>query len=326
MIEIASLMDRLHDFTNRVYRAMWDRVRQFWNEERWVRVTDDERNVRFVGLNRPVTLQEKLGQLPPEQVQMAAQRLLLRPNDPRLGMVVDVENRVEEIEVDIVIEEVPDRVTLQGEAFEALLKYAQQGAIPPEVLIEADPGLPASKKEKLLEQLEQQRQQAMQQPNPEAQKMQMEMQRDQARLQLEGQKFQSEQQLRQAEMQIEMRRSEMQSRADASKLQLEERKLQIEAAKVGMDEQRLRLDQWEREAANQTSDIAASLSQAVQQVQAVMPQMQGLSQAMAQQLEMANRPKRIVRNANGDIEGVEIEGVGMRPAVRDETGNIMGLG
>lgn len=187
MIEIASLMDRLHDFTNRVYRAMWDRIKQYWTEEKWVRVTDDERNVRFVGLNRPVTMQERLGQLDPQQVQMIAQRLQLVPGDPRLQATVDVENPVEQIEVDIVIEEVPDRVTLQGEAFEALLKYAQQGAIPPQVLIEADPGLPASKKEKLLQQLQEQQQMAMQQPNPEMLKLQHEMETDRAELRIKAQ-------------------------------------------------------------------------------------------------------------------------------------------
>lgn len=160
MIELASLMDRLHDFTARVHRHMWARIRQFWTEERWVRVTDDERNVRFVGLNRPITMQERLSQMPQEQVALIAQRLQLVPNDPRLQMPVGIENRVEKIDVDIVVEEVPDRITLQGESFEAMLRYAQAGAIPPAVLIQADPALPASQKEKLIEMLQ------SQQPDP----------------------------------------------------------------------------------------------------------------------------------------------------------------
>lgn len=154
MIEIAMMMDRLHQFTRRVYEHMWMRVRQFWTEERWVRVTDDDRNVRFVGLNRTVTLRERLSQMPEPQVLAIAKQLRLVPGDPRLNAPVGVENRVAEVEVDIILEEVPDRVTLQGEAFEALLRYAQTGAIPPAVLIEADPSLPASKKEKLLEMMQ----------------------------------------------------------------------------------------------------------------------------------------------------------------------------
>lgn len=164
MLEIAPLMDELHDLTKRVYEHMWQRIRQFWTSEKWVRVSDDERNIRFVGLNQPVALQDRLQEMPPEQVRQIALRMGLRPGDPRLSMPVDIRNNVAEIEVDIILEEVPDRVTLQGEAFEALLRYAQSGAIPPQVLIEADPTLPASKKEKLLEMMAE----AAQQPNPMA--------------------------------------------------------------------------------------------------------------------------------------------------------------
>lgn len=155
MIEIAALTDKLHRFTRRVYRMIWMLIRQFWTEERWVRVTDEERNARFVGLNRPITLQEQLGQMPQEQAQAIALQMGLHPSDPRLNQPVGIENNVAETDVDILIEEVPDRVTLEGEAFEALLRYAQAGQIPPAVLIEADPSLPVKKKEKLLEMMQQ---------------------------------------------------------------------------------------------------------------------------------------------------------------------------
>jgi len=153
MIEIASLSDKLHSFTREVYRHIWMRIKQFWTEERWVRVTDDEAGARFVGLNRPITLEEALGKMPPEQAQMVAMQARLVPGDPRLQAPVGVENSVEELDVDIVIEEVPDRVTLEGEIFEALMKYGP--TLPPQVLIEADPVLPQKKKEKLLEMLQQ---------------------------------------------------------------------------------------------------------------------------------------------------------------------------
>ena len=153
MIEIAALNDKLHHFTREVYRQIWMRIKQYWREEKWVRVTDDESNVRFVGLNRPITLEEQLGQMPPEQAQQIAMQMMLRPGDPRLQMQVGVQNDVSQIDVDIVLEEVPDRITLEGEVFEALLKYGPQ--IPPAVLIEADPTLPSKKKEKLLEMMQQ---------------------------------------------------------------------------------------------------------------------------------------------------------------------------
>ena len=155
MIEIANLHDKLHLFTREVYRQIWLRIKQFWTEERWIRVTDDDRNARFVTINKQITLNEALGQMPQEQAIQAARELQLYPNDPRLQAVVGQQNVVAELDVDIVLEEVPDRVTLEGEMFEALMKYAQTGAIPPAVLIEADPGLPTKKKEKLLEMMQQ---------------------------------------------------------------------------------------------------------------------------------------------------------------------------
>lgn len=177
MIELASLNDKMHMFTREVFRHIWQRIRQFWTEERWVRVTDEESGARFVGLNRPVTLQEKLGQIGPEQAEQIAIQMQLYPGDPRLNMPVDIENNVEQIDVDIVIEEVPDRVTLEGEIFEALMKYGAN--LPPQVLIEADPVLPVKKKEKLLELL----QQAQQAPNPQ---MQMEAAKTEAEVGLKG--------------------------------------------------------------------------------------------------------------------------------------------
>lgn len=153
MIEIASLNDRLHMFTRNVYRHIWMRIRQFWREERWIRVTDDEASARFVGLNQPQTLQDILAEMPEQQVQQIAMRMMLRPGDPRLSQVVGIKNNVSKIDVDIIMEEVPDQVTLAGEVFEALLKYGPM--IPPAVLIEADPTLPQKKKEKLLEMLQQ---------------------------------------------------------------------------------------------------------------------------------------------------------------------------
>ena len=165
MIEIAALNDKLHQFTRTVYRHIWMRIKQFWREEKWVRVTDEESNARFVGLNRPVTLEEQLGNMPEEQAMQIAAQMGLRMGDPRLQMPVGIQNNVAEIDVDILIEEVPDRVTLEGEVFEALLKYGPQ--IPPAVLIEADPTLPSKKKEKLLE--------LMQQPPPPSPEQQLEM-------------------------------------------------------------------------------------------------------------------------------------------------------
>lgn len=194
MIEIAPELDQLHDFTQRVFEAMWLRIKQFWTAEKWVRVTDDERNVRFAQINRPVTFGEKLGQLPPEQVQQIASQLMLVPNDPRLFEVIEVENDITRMDVDILIEESPDRITLAGETFEALLKYGQ--IIPPDVLIEADPTMPASKKEKLLEKMQQR------EPGPQEQMQMAEQEAKVNQIQSQAAKYQADAAKTAAEAQI----------------------------------------------------------------------------------------------------------------------------
>lgn len=140
--ELQPLMDALRDWHLTVLRRCWQLVRQYWTEERWVRVTDDENNLRFVGLNRPVTageiMQQRFEQLPPEEQQARAQELQMAMQDPRAQEVVDTANDVAELDVDIYIEEQPDIISLQSEQFEQLAQMAGAGVpIPPDVLIEA---------------------------------------------------------------------------------------------------------------------------------------------------------------------------------------------
>lgn len=182
LIEIAPLTDNLSEFTRTVYRHIWMRIRQLWRNEKWVRVTDDERNVRFVGLNAPVTLADQIGQLAPEMQAAAIQRMGLVPGDPRLSMQVGVQNPVEEIDVDILLEEVPDAVTMEAETFQAVANTAQAmpGAVPPEVLIELTPGLKRDVKDKLIKHIEDQKAQ-------QAQMMQSQMPMQQAMAQADVQ-------------------------------------------------------------------------------------------------------------------------------------------
>lgn len=95
IIEVGTLLDMHRDWKRRVYAAVWERIRQFWTAETWVRVTDDEANVKFVGLNvqQPGEYDPYTGQMMPGPVQ----------------------NAVAETMVDIVIDEAPDVVTLQSE-------------------------------------------------------------------------------------------------------------------------------------------------------------------------------------------------------------------
>ena len=153
MIEINALMERSHVFSRTVYRHIWFMIKQHWTEERWVRVTDDPSTVRFVGLNRPLTLEEQLQDLPPEEAEKFLQENGLTPDSPQLKQQVGIANPIQDIDVDIIIDQSPDQVTLESETFQAMLQHAAH--IPAVALIQANPAIPAAMKEKIIAQMTQ---------------------------------------------------------------------------------------------------------------------------------------------------------------------------
>lgn len=145
-VEIGPLFDGHKACKNRVERMKFNRAMQFWTEERWIRVTDSEENVKFTGINKQVTLGEKLMEEAeelkkqnPEAAQAAMADLAQLQGDPRLSQVVGVANPVNELDIDIIISEAPNTVTLQQEQFEVLstLYQANPNAVPFELLIKA---------------------------------------------------------------------------------------------------------------------------------------------------------------------------------------------
>jgi hypothetical protein len=138
----------LRSWKIRVYRAVWNAIRQHWKAERWVRVTDDENAIEFVGLN---------------QVGI----------NPQTGLPAMV-NHVPALDVDIIMDEGPDTINMMADTYDALNALAQNGAqIPPAILLELAPGIDAATKKRLIAQLTA--------PDPMAQaKQQMEMQNAQA--------------------------------------------------------------------------------------------------------------------------------------------------
>lgn len=131
-MELGPVFDSLRSWEKRIYRSTWNSIRQFWNEERWIRVTDDERNLKWVGLNRPITLREQME----KEVGPAPEEFA---NDPRLEMPVGKENDIAELDVDIIIEDAPDTITLQTEQFDMLVQMYQANpdAVPFDLVIEA---------------------------------------------------------------------------------------------------------------------------------------------------------------------------------------------
>lgn len=147
VMEIGELLDNLRDMDLRVFRKVWYRIRQYWTAEKWIRVTDDERNVKWVVMNPDM-----------QNLQMMAQQ------DPNLQQQISgVVQNVAELECDIIIDEAPDAVTPALEQWQAIveLEKAKPGTFPTDVLIEAAPNL--RNKDKLIERLNQPNEQAAKQ-------------------------------------------------------------------------------------------------------------------------------------------------------------------
>ena len=137
--ELGPFLQSFRGWKIRVYRAIWNAVRDHWKAERWIRVTDDENVAQFMAVNQ-------LG------------------IDPRTGMPTLV-NALGALDVDIIIDEGPDTINSQADAYDTLSVMAKQGgSVPPEILIELSP-LQGSLKKRILDRLEQAQKQAGQ-PGP----------------------------------------------------------------------------------------------------------------------------------------------------------------
>lgn len=95
MTEIGRVLGRIEDWEERCYRQMWQRARQFWTGPKFVRVTDDVRAPEFIQINAP-----------------------------------DGTNQIAQMDMDIIVDTVPDTANLQQEVWQDLLKLLEM--YPPE--------------------------------------------------------------------------------------------------------------------------------------------------------------------------------------------------
>lgn len=127
LIEFAMVLGQLDDWELRVYKASWHRVKQFWDAQKIIRVTDDQDDPKFVTLNEP-----QMGMAP--------------GTDPATGQpammqqVLGYKNNVAEMDVDITIDTTPATPTIMQEQLQDLMQlmgtnpqYAQQ--VPFEVVV-----------------------------------------------------------------------------------------------------------------------------------------------------------------------------------------------
>lgn len=196
--ELGPVFDAFDQFQLDVYRAIWNRIRQFWTAEKWVRVTDDENNLRFVGLNVPMTLGEQVVEQAKQQgYQMSPEDLQQLQADPESQRVVGVKNNVTELDVDITIDQVPASAALQIEQFQTIAEMIKSGVpIPPKALIRASS---LRNKEQIIEEMDgsdpanqahgsqmQQMQDAMQQAQMQIEDMRRKLDEQAAKLEIDA--------------------------------------------------------------------------------------------------------------------------------------------
>lgn len=113
----------------RVYRAIWNAIRQYWKAERWIRVTDDQNSLQFLGINQ-VGLDQ-------------------------MGMPAMV-NQVSALDVDIIMDEGTDSINAMQDTYDAMVAIVQAGGqVPPDIIIELAPGIDPDTRKRLLERLRQ---------------------------------------------------------------------------------------------------------------------------------------------------------------------------
>lgn len=159
LTELTPALGGIEDLELRVYRGFWCRIKQFWTEQKTIRVTDDIGSAKFMTVNEPVV----------EEVQ----GIVMGPEgQPTIGMqqvVVGVNNRPAEMDMDIIIDAVADTANVQQEQFTELVKlagiYGPQ-EVPFDDLLEAS-NLP--KKRELIEKREARAQEAAQGAAPQQQ-------------------------------------------------------------------------------------------------------------------------------------------------------------
>jgi hypothetical protein len=135
----------------RVYRALWCAIQRHWQQERWIRVTDDQDLMSFIQVNGWEI-------------------------DPQSGTPVAI-NQLGNLDVDIILGEGPNGVNTMSDAFDSLVGLAKTGtAVPPELIVELS-SLPASVKKRAMKHLTD-----AQQPKPlDMAALQVKLEQEQAR-------------------------------------------------------------------------------------------------------------------------------------------------
>jgi hypothetical protein len=146
LTELARPIGRLNNWELRVYRQMWARARQFWTDEMFIRISDDVRAPEWLKVNEPQLGMVMQPVADPATGQPAIDQTTGQPMmRPAMG-VVGYNNRLAEMDVDIILDTVQDTATLAQEVWAELVQLVgQAGGLEAvyspafELMIEASP-------------------------------------------------------------------------------------------------------------------------------------------------------------------------------------------
>jgi hypothetical protein len=201
LTQVARPLGRFAAWELRVYRQMWNRARQYWQDPMWIRVTDEVKAPEYLKVNEPVTIRKAAeAAMQGDQASMQALSAMVPPEVLQAAMQGDgaaraqfaqfvlqygqqpimVKNRIAEMDMDIILDTTPDTANLQAEVF-ADLKEAIVGGLDIfspqfEVLLEMSP---LANKAEVLERLKAKREEVQQASAQQAQEQQQIAQRAQ---------------------------------------------------------------------------------------------------------------------------------------------------
>lgn len=210
LIKFGKLLNNSQRWELRVYRHIWYRMKQFWTEHEWVAITEDENAQQYLEINKPITVADALMANGVTQEDLAAMaqsgQLEMAGIDP--NQVVAVQNKLQELDLDIIIETQPTSTTYRHDQIAAVADLIGKLPLPPESvsaavemimeMVDLDPRV----KRRLIERMR---------PDPQATQAAMAMQAQQAAMQ---------QQL--SQMQLEKLQADVEkTRAEVEKLRAE---------------------------------------------------------------------------------------------------------
>ena len=179
LTELSRPLGRLNAWVLRVYEQMWQRARQFKTDPWWIRITDDVKAPEFLQVNEPV-----MGPVPQPIIDPATGQPVIDPmtGQPAVQIVegvVEVKQRLAEIDTDIILDQNNDTANLAQEIWAELMELLRLGMSPfsPEFEIAIEMS-PLADKARILERLKAKREEMQQgqQIPPEVQQAIEEMQ------------------------------------------------------------------------------------------------------------------------------------------------------